>query len=125
MKKLVLIDDDPLDRMLMKLAIEKINADLEVIELGSAKEAVQSILDERPLATLVDMRMPEVDGISLLKAMRDTSELRTHMVFMISGSAEPADYALALENGANNYFTKPSSLSGYHDLAKDILTHII
>jgi CheY-like chemotaxis protein len=125
LKKLLLIDDDPLDRMLMKLALEKLSEDYDVIELDSAKTAIDMMKSERPVATLLDMRMPDIDGISLLKSVRETSELSAHPIFMVSGSAEPSDFALAFESGANQYFTKPSSLSGYQDLAKDILLHIV
>lgn len=108
----------------MKLAIEKLNEDYVVIELDGAKGAIASIKEEQPIATLLDMRMPEVDGIALLKSMRETKGLRSHPVFMVSGSSEPSDRELAVECGANRFFTKPSSLSGYEELAKDILSHI-
>ena len=112
MPKFLIVDDDPLDRKLIKLAFDTISDEAEVIELDNARLSLETILTEKPVATLLDMRMPYVDGITVLKMIRDNEDLEEHLVVMISGSDEPADVDLAISSGANYYFTKPTSLSG-------------
>lgn len=121
MPKFLIVDDDPLDRKLIKLAFDTISDEAEVIELDNARLSLETILTEKPVATLLDMRMPYVDGITVLKMIRDNEDLEEHLVVMISGSDEPADVDLAISSGANYYFTKPTSLSGYSNMVNDII----
>lgn len=124
MPKFLIIDDDPLDRKLMKLAFGKIKHDIEIVELEGGALSVETILIERPIATILDMRMPYVDGIEVLRMIRDIKGLEQHLVIMISGSEEPADIKLALSSGANHFFTKPTSLSGYSNMVNHIMEHV-
>ena len=120
MGRLLLIDDDKTDRFLMKKALLKHRETLELIELEQGFEAVQVIKDKQPLATLLDIRMPGLDGFEVLKMIRQDPDLSDHPVYMVSGSEEPSDMAMAREAGANGYLTKPGSVSGYGQLAKTI-----
>lgn len=124
MPKFLIIDDDPLDRKLMKLAFGTLSEEAEVVELASGDLSVETIRTERPVATLLDMRMPYIDGITVLKMIRDNEDLEKHLVIMISGSDEPSDIDLAISSGANHYFTKPTSLSGYSIMVSDIMKHV-
>lgn len=124
MPKFLIIDDDPLDRKLMKIAFDSMSKDTEVIELAKGDLSVETIRTEQPIATILDMRMPYIDGITVLKMIRDNEDLEKHLVIMISGSDEPSDIDLAISSGANHYFTKPTSLSGYSDMVSDIMKHV-
>lgn len=124
MPKFLIIDDDPLDRKLIKIAFSKLSNDVEVMELEGGSLSVETILTQKPIATILDMRMPYIDGIEVLRMIRDNKALETHLVIMVSGSDEPSDIKLALSSGADHFFTKPTSLSGYSNMANDILKHI-
>lgn len=120
MGRLLIIDDSKTDRFLIKKALLQQRDTLELIELEQGFEAVKVIKDKRPLATLLDIRMPGLDGFDVLKMIRQDPDLREHPVYMVSGSEEPSDMDLAREAGASGYLTKPGSISGYGELAKTI-----
>ena len=120
MGRLLIIDDDKTDRFLMKKALLKQRETLELIELEQGFEAVKVIKEKQPLATLLDIRMPGLDGFDVLKMIRQDPQLREHPVYMVSGSEEPSDMALAREFGASGYLTKPGSVGGYGELAKTV-----
>lgn len=120
MGRLLIIDDSKTDRFLIKKALLQQRDTLELIELEQGFEAVKVIKDKRPLATLLDIRMPGLDGFDVLKMIRQDPDLREHPVYMVSGSEEPSDMDLAREAGASGYLTKPDSISGYGELAKTI-----
>lgn len=120
MGPLLLIDDDKTDRFLIKKALLKERGSLNLIELEQGFEAVQIIKEKQPLATLLDVRMPGLDGFDVLKLIRQDPDLQMHPVFMVSGSEEPADVEMAKQVGANGYLTKPNSVAEYGQLAKTI-----
>ena len=120
MRKILIIDDDKTDRLLIKKALLKVESDLEIIELASGREAVSSIKSESPLATLLDIRMPGIDGFQVLKAIREDTKTRSHPVIMVSGSDETSDKSMANEFGADGYLVKPDSFLGYGELAQVI-----
>lgn len=124
MPKFLIIDDDPLDRKLMKLAFDTVSDETEVVELTCGDMSVETIRTEKPNATVLDMRMPYIDGIEVLKMIRGSQDLQEHLVIMVSGSDEPSDIDLALSSGANHYFTKPTSLSGYSEMVGDIMKQV-
>ena len=117
---LLLIDDDKTDRFLIKKALLKQRQSLDLIELDQGHEAVTIIKAKQPTATLLDVRMPGLDGFDVLKMIRKEPDLADHPVYMVSGSEMPSDKALAEAAGANGFLTKPGSFNGYSDLAKTI-----
>lgn len=124
MQSLLLIDDNDTDRLFMKKALWKRCDKIDLLELAEGTLAVEKIKREKPLATLLDIRMPGLDGFEVLKMIRSDPDLREHKVFMVSGSEEPSDMELAYAAGANGYLTKPDSLAGYASLAKDVFERV-
>jgi len=120
MGRLLIIDDDTVDRMLIKRALLKVRSDIELIELAQGFEAIKVIKDKQPLATIMDIRMPGIDGFDVLKMIREDPDVAAHPVYMVSGSEDPAEEATAKELGATGFWTKPGCLEGYSDLAKSI-----
>lgn len=120
MERLLIIDDDTVDRMLMKRALSKVRDGTEFIELAEGFDAVKVIKEEQPLATLLDIRMPGIDGFDVLKMIREDPDVATHPVYMISGSENPAEKATAMDLGATKFWSKPGSLEGYGMLAEAI-----
>lgn len=124
MGKLLIIDDSEADRFFIKEALENVNKSLELIELGNGKNAISTIKVQCPDATLLDIRMPGIDGFEVLKKIRKDSDLSTHPVYMLSGSKEPSDINMANSLGATGYMTKPDSMAEYNILAQRIHTDV-
>jgi len=64
-----------------------------------------------PCITLLDIRMPGIDGYDVLRLIRNDLDLKDHPVWMLSTSSDNQDIETALKTGANGYYSKPTSLS--------------
>ncbi len=120
----LLIDDNHIDRMLIKKALMKVQNDLEFVELEDGTDVVKVIKQNNPCVTLLDIRMPGIDGYDVLRLIRDDFELKDHPVWMLSTSSEDQDIKTAMKTGANGYYSKPTSMSEYTKLAADILESV-
>lgn len=72
--------------------------------------------NEPPGLLLLDINMPGMDGLELLKKIKADKALRRIPVIMLTSSASPNDIRRSFETGAASYITKPSSFEGYRDL---------
>jgi CheY-like chemotaxis protein len=118
--RILIIDDDIIDRISIKRALLARNNDLELIELGNGIKAIQTIKDHKPVVTLLDLSMPAPNGFEVLELIRNDPELEKHPVWILSGSTNPSDREKAESVGADEYYVKPSTHENYDALAKVI-----
>jgi CheY-like chemotaxis protein len=123
MKRLLIIDDDELDRKMMVDALRKTDSRITVHEVSRGPEAYSAAKRLWPIAALLDVRMPDMDGFEVLSIIRQDGKLTDMPVMMLSGSDDPDDMRRADELGATAYRVKPSSRKGYTNLAEDICHH--
>jgi DNA-binding NarL/FixJ family response regulator len=103
--RLLLIDDHAVVRMGLAAVLEAAADDCTVVAQGDGGEkAVDLIRQHRPDVTLLDIRMPRMDGIETLKAIR--KEFPDACVLMLSTSNIEEDFVQALEAGAAGYLVK-------------------
>jgi two-component system phosphate regulon response regulator PhoB len=102
--RVLVIDDDPQVRTLVSRLLRQ--EGYQPIEAANAEEATAAISDEAPDLVLLDVMMPNVDGIDLLAEIRTRS---TIPVIMLTGRADEADRILGLRTGADDYVVKPFS----------------
>jgi len=122
--KLLLIDDDYLDRILIKEALTVVKNSLDFVELEDGSNVVDVIKREKPSATLLDIRMPIIDGFDVLNLIRNDEELAQHPVWILSTSSEENDMEMARRFGANGYYAKPDSVDEYSKIATQILENV-
>jgi len=79
----------------------------EVAQAESGAAALHMIKQERFDAVLLDIIMPEIDGIEVLKRIRESHTAADLPVIVVSGQTEGKDVTLALDLGANDYIIKP------------------
>jgi DNA-binding NarL/FixJ family response regulator len=107
MIRIVVVDDHPVVRhgLVSMLNYEK---DLEVVgEAGDGKQAVKVILDQVPDVVLLDLRMPELSGIEVLKQIRP---LQPQIKFLVLTTYDTDEYIVpALSAGAQGYLLKDAS----------------
>ena len=116
-----IIDDSEFDRMLIKQAFLSQNDNLDLVELENGKSVIEAIKLKKPVATLLDLNMPFVSGLEILKMIRRDTELKDHPVWIISASSKEGDKTQSLSSGADGYYVKPDSLAAYNEMAADIL----
>lgn len=105
--KVLIVDDIPDTRENIRklLAFE---ADIQVVGMaGTGREAVKIATDTRPDVVLMDINMPDMDGITATKAI--STAVRTAAVVIMSVQSEPGYLRQAMLAGARDYLTKPIS----------------
>jgi len=106
MKTILVVDDSPLIRKAIRRIVEPLGFAVE--EAGNGAEAMQYVETRAaPDLILLDVEMPEMDGISFLKALRNRPELPQPPIVMCTSRNSVATIAEALQAGANEYIMKP------------------
>lgn len=98
---LVVEDEAPMRRILRNALGAQ---GYHVWEAGTKRDALSTIAKRAPQAILLDLGLPDGNGLDLLKVVRERSEVP---IVIISARGEERDQVLALDNGANDYITKP------------------
>src|ERR1700681_1614606 len=105
MKKIVLIEDDADLFSLIQYNLEKEGFALAGSRTG--KGAVDLCRRERPDLVILDIMLPENDGLEICKGIRSHPELAATPIFFLTARASEADRIVGLEIGANDYIVKP------------------
>lgn len=74
----------------------------------------------RPHLVILDLRLPKVDGLEILKIIKETDELKRLPVVILTSSQAEKDIAMAYDHHANSYVTKPLDFDKFIQLMKDI-----
>ncbi len=105
MKKIVLIEDDVDLYSLLKYNLEK--EGFGVSGANTGKGAVDLCLRERPDLVVLDIMLPDSDGLDICKRLRKHPELQNTPVIFLTARASETDRIVGLELGANDYIVKP------------------
>jgi two-component system chemotaxis response regulator CheY len=105
--KALVVDDSRAIRMILSRSLKDLG--YEVREAANGREAMEVIEAEKTAVSLLlaDWNMPEMNGMDLLKQVRQKPELSSMMVVMVTTETELDQMAAALEAGANEYVMKP------------------
>jgi two-component system, OmpR family, KDP operon response regulator KdpE len=103
--KILVVDDDPQIRRVMKATL--VGHGYEVIEARSGEEALEKVQSEMPNLVLLDMNMPGIGGLETCRALRQGSDTP---VIILSVRNSEKDKVAALDAGADDYVTKPFSI---------------
>ena len=109
-KPLVLIvEDDPSLSTLLRYNIEK--EGFRVSEAHDGEEALLQVQETQPDLVVLDWMLPKVSGIEVFRALRSRVETRNLPVIMLTARGEDADRVRGLDTGADDYLTKPFSMT--------------
>src|SRR5712692_1098235 len=108
MKTILLIEDD-LDLFeLLKYNVEK--EGFRLVGANTGKRVTELCHRERPALILLDIMLPDSDGLEICKELRQNREFSNTPVIFITARASEADRVVGLELGANDYIVKPFSI---------------
>lgn len=99
---MLFIEDDDAIRLALRMALE--DEGYEVVEARDGASGLVQFGQHRPDVVLLDLRLPDLSGFEVCKAMRATS---TVPIIMVTAQTEAADMVAGLEAGADDYVTKP------------------
>jgi two-component system alkaline phosphatase synthesis response regulator PhoP len=105
--RILVIDDDPDVRTLCRLNLGW--AGHEVLEAAGGEQALEMVASDAPDALVLDIMMPVVDGLDVLRRVRNDPATRELPVVVISARVGIEDQVRGLETGADAYVTKPFS----------------
>lgn len=103
--RILIADDDP--QILRALRITLAAKGYEVVTAADGAEAISAAVDHRPDIVMVDLGMPQLDGVQVIEAIRGWSSAP---ILVVSGRTGAADKVEALDAGADDYVTKPFSI---------------
>src|ERR1700734_658220 len=105
MKKILLIEDDTDLFSLLKYNLEKEGFSMSGLQTG--KGAIELCRQVRPDLILLDIMLPDSDGLDICKAIRKDPDLSAVPVIFLTARASETDRIVGLELGANDYVVKP------------------
>lgn len=118
--KILIIDDSEFDRRMIMQAMKSVCENLTCMELSSGASAVETMREENPSLTIVDIRMPGISGWDVLENIRTDEALRGLKVVMMSGTSSEIDVQKATTNGAQGFYQKPHTRSDYGTVASNL-----
>lgn len=105
-KRVLIIDDEPGIRQIVQISLKAI-AGWEVLLAASGKEGIAMAMAELPDAILLDVMMPEMDGISTFQQMQTYSELQSIPTILLTAKAQTIEQRQFSELGVTGVITKP------------------
>jgi DNA-binding response OmpR family regulator len=102
---LIIDDDDKLTEILS--ALLQYNG-FQVHAINDSSIAFSTIKALHPKIIILDLMMPEIDGLKILKSIKDDPELGDIKIIVYSGKAFEVDKKLAMQYGADEFLTKPA-----------------
>jgi DNA-binding response OmpR family regulator len=107
-ERLIIVEDDPDLARTLAIALEKDGFQVEACLTGRA--GLERILESPPDLVLLDLNLPDLDGLSVCRELRETEAVRDLPVIILTARVEESDRVLGLDLGADDYVTKPFSL---------------
>ncbi|WP_232493291.1 response regulator [Novosphingobium kaempferiae] len=100
--KVLIVDDEPHIRRLIQAAL--VRADYATIEAGNARDTLDRMREERPEVVLLDLGLPDRDGLELVPLVKKESDAT---LIIVSARDATEEKVAALDLGADDYLTKP------------------
>jgi two-component system KDP operon response regulator KdpE len=100
--RILIVDDEQQIRMFLRIVLRAAGFDLD--EVGTGREAIERCTGRPPDLMLLDLGLPDIDGLDVVRALRVWSQLP---IIVLSVRAEEHDKVSALDAGANDYLQKP------------------
>jgi len=115
-QKTVMIIEDEADAAEMFGEMMRVNG-FHVIKMFSSAPAIPMIMQEKPDVIILDIMMPDISGLEVLRYIRREPELAATPVIIVSAKSMPSDIKIGMEAGASVYLTKPV---GFMDLKQAV-----
>ncbi len=129
-KIILLVEDNPDDQELTLLAFERSNIANEVVVVRDGAEALdylfgtgpyaQRDLKVMPTVILLDLKLPKVSGLEVLKKIRGDNRTRLIPVVILTSSKEEEDIIASYNLGANSYVRKPVDFIRFTEAARQL-----
>ncbi|WP_096663548.1 response regulator [Polaromonas sp. AET17H-212] len=129
LKRILLVEDSPGDAELALHALAEHNLDQEVLHLHDGAQALDYLFrrgefsdraEGNPAVVLLDLKMPKVDGLEVLRQIKGEPGLSTIPVVVLTSSREKRDLEAAYRLGVNAYVVKPMNFENFMGAVKQV-----
>ncbi len=114
-KTVMVIEDEP-DAAEMFAEMMRVNG-FRVVKMFSSVPAIPMLTQEKPDVVILDIMMPDISGLEVLRYMRREADLASIPVIVVSAKSMPGDIKVGMDAGASIYLTKPV---GFLDLKQAV-----
>ena len=127
--KILLVEDDPNDVELTVMALTENHLANEIVVARDGEEALDFLYRRgahesreagNPIVVLLDLKLPKVDGLEVLKQVKSDPDLRTIPVVMLTSSREERDLIRSYDLGTNAYVAKPVGFEEFVESVKKV-----
>lgn len=128
--EILLVEDNPHDAELTMRSLKKGQLLNKVLWVKDGQEALDYLnrsgvysgraADDQPRLILLDLKMPKVDGVEVLKRIKSDERLRSIPVVVMTSSSEPPDVVQCYQFGVNSYVVKPVELGEFMEAVAKI-----
>lgn len=128
--EILLVEDNPADAELALRALKKYNLANRLVHVGDGEEALDFIfargafagrsVGNGPKVILLDLKLPKVDGLEVLRAIRDDPRTQLYPVVVLTSSREEKDIVESYRLGVNSYIVKPVEFDKFIAAVRDI-----
>jgi CheY-like chemotaxis protein len=127
--RILLVEDDPRDVELTLTALEDHKLANEVTVARDGQEALDYLYrrgqfstrsDDNPAVMLLDLKLPKVDGLEVLKKIKSDEQLKTIPVVVLTSSHEEQDMMRSYKLGVNAYVVKPVDFHEFINAVKEL-----
>jgi two-component system response regulator len=128
-KVILLVEDNPDDEALTLRAFEKNNISNRIVVVRDGAEALDWLFkrgryrdrsEPDPQLVLLDLKLPKVDGLEVLRQLRDDSRTKLLPVVILTSSKEESDLLRSYELRANSYIRKPVDFTRFVDSVREL-----
>lgn len=119
--RILVVDDSSAMRAFVRAALEEADVAGEVVEASSGFEALRILPREAFSLAIVDINMPDVNGLELIRFMRGSDAHLETPLIVISSEASPRDRERGLALGANAYLAKPFTADKLVETVRELL----
>jgi two-component system response regulator len=126
-KSILLVEDNADDELLTLRALRQHNIADDVVVVRDGAEALAFFYeatragdDPLPELVLLDLKLPKVDGLQVLKMLREDERTRRLPVVVLSSSREERDIAASYDLGANSYVRKPVDFAEFSEAVRQL-----
>lgn len=121
--EILLVEDNPRDAELTLRALRRRNLGNQIAHVKDGQEAIDWIfgqgshqgrdINQRPRVILLDLKLPKVDGLAVLQAIRSDARTRLIPVVVLTSSREERDVVESYRLGVNSYIVKPVDFENF------------
>lgn len=122
-RPILLVEDDRVDVMTVKRAIRDLMIENPLVVAANGLEALEKLRGDNaiiPVFILLDINMPRMGGIELLKIMKEDAKLRLHPVIMLTTSTEQRDLIDSYKLSVAGYMRKPVLYEDFREVIRSI-----